>query len=64
VANCVWEDFGGIAQGNNKTGQKGMNTMFVMTRNEVAHALAAGQFFTYANPAVDYQPQKEDPHCI
>jgi hypothetical protein len=65
----VWQiafgkDFGGMAQGNNKTGQRGTNTMFVMTRDEVAHTLAVGQFFTYANPVVDYQPQKEDPYRI
>ena len=65
----VWQtafgkDFGGMTQGNNKTGQKETNAMFVMTRDEVAHALAAGQFFTYANPVVGYQPQKEDPYRI
>ncbi len=65
----VWQtasgkDFGGMAQGNNKTGQKRTNAMFVMTRDEVAHALAAGQFFMYSNLAVDYRPQKEDPYCI
>jgi hypothetical protein len=43
----IWQpafgkDFGGMAQGCNKTGQKGTNAMFVMTRNEIAHALAAG----------------------
>ena len=43
----VWQtafgkDFGGMAQGNNKTGQRGTNAMFVMTRDEVAHALAVG----------------------
>ena len=65
----VWQtafgkDFGGMAQGNNKTGQRGTNAMFVMTRDEVAHALAVGQFFTYANSVVNYQPQKEDLHRI
>ena len=43
----VWQtafgkDFGSMAQGNNKTGQRGMKAMFVMTHNEVAHALATG----------------------
>ncbi len=65
----VWQtafgkDFGGMAQGDNKTGQRGMNAMLVMTQDEVAHALAAGQFFTYANPLIDYRPQKEDLYCI
>jgi hypothetical protein len=29
------KDFGGMLQGNNKTGQKGMNTMFVMTHDDI-----------------------------
>jgi hypothetical protein len=65
----VWQtafgkDFGGMAQGCNKTGTKGTNAMFVMTHDAIMHALAAKQFFTYANPVVDFRPQKEDPHRI
>jgi hypothetical protein len=65
----VWQtafgkDFGGMAQGCNKTGQKGTSAMFVMTHDEIRHALAAKKFFTYANPVVDYRPQKDDPHRI
>ncbi len=53
----VWQtafgkDFGGMAQGCNKTGQKGTN------------AMAAKKKFTHANPVVNYCPQKEDPHRI
>ncbi len=65
----VWQtafgkDLGGMAQGVNKTGQKDTNAMFAMTREDIAHALAAGKFFTYANPINDYCPQKEDPYQI
>ena len=65
----IWQtafgkDFGGMAQGCNKTGQKGTNAMFVMTHDKIRHALAAKKFFTYANPVVDYRPQKDDPHRI
>ncbi len=65
----VWQtafgkDFGGMAQGCNKTGQKGMNTMFVMMHDEIMHALPSKKFFTYANPVVNYRPQKDDPHQI
>jgi hypothetical protein len=54
----VWQiafgkDFGGMCQGNNKTGQKGTNAMFVMTHDEIAHVLQAKKVFTYANPVVD-----------
>jgi hypothetical protein len=38
--------------------------MFVMSHDEIRHALAAKKKFTYANPVVDYRPQKEDPHRI
>ncbi len=65
----VWQkvfikNFGGMAQGNNKTGQKGTNAMFVMTHDEIAHVLRAGKVFTYANPVVNHRPQKEDPSRI
>jgi hypothetical protein len=65
----VWQtafgkDFGGMAQGDNKTGQKGTNAMFVMTHLEVAQVLRDGKKFTFANPVVDYRPQKDDPNRI
>ena len=65
----VWQtafgkDFGGMCQGDNKTGQKGTNAMFVMTHDEIAHALRAKRVFTYGNPVVDHRPQKEDPNRI
>ncbi len=53
-----------MAQGDNKTGQKGKNAMFVMTRDKIARTIAANKHFTYGNPVVDYRPQKEFPHCI
>jgi len=36
----IWQtafgkDFGGMAQGNNKTGQKGTHAIFVMTHDEI-----------------------------
>ena len=58
------KDFGGMAQGDNKTGQKGTNAMFVMTHDEIYGVLAQKKKFTYGNPIVDYRPQKEDPYRI
>ncbi len=58
------KDFGGMAQGDNKTGQKGTNVMFIMTHDEIKHVLCGGKKFTYGNPVVNYRPQKDDPHCI
>ncbi len=65
----IWQtafgkDFGWMAQGNNKMGQKGMNAMFVITHDEIEHMLQQEKKFTYGNPFVDYRPQKEDPHWI
>ena len=65
----VWQtafgkDFGGMAQGDNKTSQKRTNAMFMMTHNKIHKVLAQKKKFTYGNPVVDYRPQKEDPHRI
>ncbi len=58
------KDFGGMAQGDSKTGQKGTNAMFVMTHDKNKYVLREGKKFTYGNPVVDYHPQKDNPHCI
>ncbi len=58
------KDFSGMAQGNNKTGQKGTNAMFVMTHDEIRQVLRNGKKLTYGNPVVDYRPQKDNPHWI
>ncbi len=65
----VWQtvfekDFGGMCQGDNKTGQKGTNAIFLTTHDEITHVLQAKKVFTYANPVVDYRAQKVDPNHI
>ena len=45
-------------------GQKGTNSVFVMTNKEIDIAKAAGHTWTYARIVVDHQPQKEDPNQI
>ncbi len=62
----VWQtafgkDFGGMAQGDNKTGQKGTNAMFVMNHEDIKKILKAGKKITYSNPVVDQRPQKKTP---
>jgi hypothetical protein len=47
----IWQmafgkDFGGMAQGNLKTGQKGTNAMFVMTHDDIRHVLRQGKKIT------------------
>ncbi len=61
----IWQmafgkDFGGMAQGDNKMGQKGTNAMFVITHNKIYKVLAQKKKFTYGNPVVDYRPQKRN----
>jgi hypothetical protein len=65
----VWQtafgkDFGGMAQGDNKTGQKGTNSVFVMTHKEIDIAKEAGHKWTYVRVIVNYRPQKDDPNQI
>jgi len=65
----IWQtafgkDFGGVAQGDNKTGQKRANSVFVMTHTEIDIVKAAGHTWTYAQVVVDYRPQKEDTNWI
>jgi hypothetical protein len=66
----IWQtafgkDFSDIVQiEDNKKGQKGTNTMFVMTHDEIKQVLQQNKKFTYGNPVVDYHPQKEDPNRI
>ena len=65
----VWQtafgkDFGGMAQGDLKNGQKGTNSVFVMRHKEIDVAMAAGHKWTYVRIVVDHQPQKEDPNQI
>jgi hypothetical protein len=65
----VWQmafgkDFRGMAQGDEKTGQKGTNSMFIINHNKIRKAYTEKQKFTYAKIVVDYCPQKEDPHHI
>jgi hypothetical protein len=66
----IWQtafgkDFGGMAQGDNKTGQKGTNAnaIFVMTHAEIL-LIPADRTITYARVVDDFRPQKADPHRI
>ena len=65
----IWQtasgkEFGGMAQGDNKTVQKGRNAIFVMNHHNITKVLKAGKKFTYANPVVDHRSQKVDPNRI
>jgi hypothetical protein len=55
--------FGGMAQCNLKTGQKGTNSIFVMMHNEISR-IPRTQTVTYARIIVNFGPQKAKPNCI
>ncbi len=57
------KDFGRLVQGDNKTGQKGTNSIFVMTHDDIAR-IPKNPTVTYAWVVVDVRPQKSNPHCI
>jgi hypothetical protein len=57
----VWQtafgkEFGGMAQGDNKTGQKGANAIFVMKHNKIGQIVRAGKKITFPHPVVDHRP--------
>ncbi len=57
------KDFGGMSQGNNKTGQKGTNAMFIMLPSDIPNILK-NRVVTYARVVVDHCPQKADHNQI
>ncbi len=57
------KDFDGMARGNNKMGQNGTNSIFVMTHDEIP-LIPWGQTATYARVVINYRPQKANPHPI
>jgi hypothetical protein len=59
----VWQtvfgkNFGGMAQGDNKTGQKGTNAMFIMMHNKIAHAYREKKFSLSLTRSLIIVPQR------
>jgi hypothetical protein len=64
----IWQtafskDFSSMAHGDLKTGQKGTNSIFVMSHAEILN-ITQNQTITYARVIVDFCPQKAEPHRI
>jgi hypothetical protein len=57
------KDFGGMSQGNNKTGQKGTNAIFIMLLSDVSN-IPKDRVITYTRVVANHCPQKEDPNRI
>eukprot|EP00804_Cyclotella_cryptica_P024159 CCRYP_015591-RA/>CCRYP_015591-RA protein AED:0.25 eAED:0.16 QI:0/0/0/1/1/1/2/0/716 len=57
------KEFGNLTQGDKKTGERGTNTMFVMTHTQIRN-IPRDRTIIYGRVVVDYRPQKEDPNCV
>jgi hypothetical protein len=57
------KDFSRMSQGDNKTGQKGANAMFVMSSFNIP-LIPRDHIITYTRVVVDHRPPKEDPNHI
>jgi hypothetical protein len=64
----VWEtafgkEWGGLAQGDRRTGAKGTDTFNILRPDQVA-SIPSDRTVTYANIVVDYREQKADPNRV
>ncbi len=57
------KDFGGMSQGDNKTGLPVTNAIFVMLPSDVPN-IPKDRVITYAKVVVNHHPQKADPNQI
>ena len=57
------KEFGNLAQGDDKTGEKGTNSIFVMSHNEIAN-IPKGRTVTYGRIVINYRQQKADPNRV
>ncbi len=57
------KDFGGMSKGNNKTGQKGTNAMFIMLPSNISN-IPKNRVVSYVQVVIDHRPQKADPNKI
>ena len=55
------KEFGNLAQGADYTKEKGTNSVFVMTREQIL-TIPKDRVVTYARIVVDFRPQKKDPN--
>eukprot|EP00804_Cyclotella_cryptica_P024442 CCRYP_019261-RA/>CCRYP_019261-RA protein AED:0.29 eAED:0.18 QI:0/0/0/1/0.33/0.25/4/0/786 len=57
------KELGALAQGDNKTGAAGTNTIFFLDQKDILN-IPSDRTITYARVVVDYRPQKEDPNRV
>ena len=69
ITREVWsaafgKEWGRMAQGDNKTGEKGTNSIFVMMSHEEIKHIPKDRFVTYARIVVNFRTQKKDPNRV
>jgi hypothetical protein len=57
------KEWGALAQGDNKTGTIGTNSLFVMTHEQIKQ-IPRDRTITYGRIVVDYRSQKADPNRV
>jgi hypothetical protein len=57
------KDFGGMSQGNNKTGQPGTNVMFAMLPSDIPN-IPKDRVITYLWVVIDHRPPKSKPQPV
>lgn len=57
------KEFGNQAQGDDKMGERGTNSIFVMLHEEIAN-IPKGRTVTYGCIVIDYCTQKANPNCV
>ena len=55
------KEFGGLAQGDALTGEKGTNTVFVLSHDKIKQ-IPKDRTVTHSRIVVDFRPQKPDPN--
>ena len=57
------KEFGSLAQGDNITGEKGTDSLFVLNNQDIRD-IPTYRVVTYGRLVVDYCPQKDDPNRV
>ena len=57
------KEFGSLAQGDNKNGEKGTNFLYVMSPEDI-RKIPKDRVITYGRIVVNYSPQKDDPNRV
>ena len=57
------KEWGNLAQGDDRTGEKGTNSIFILNPEDIKN-IPKDRVITYARIVIDYRPQKDDPNRV